>query len=104
MIPPLIVNFTWCEGKSRKHEIRFYPFIPKGNVKKTTAKRKKSDKGSYAMFNYIGLGKLPHMTLFPAAKERPGSPHGSFTLFFWGGGRGAEVKYISSGPWRSWAI
>lgn len=27
--PPLIANFKWDEGQ----EIRFYPFVPKGNLK-----------------------------------------------------------------------
>lgn len=58
-IPSLIVNFKWGNNQ----EIRFYPFIPKENLKKrvlsSTARR-----ANYAMFNYIGLNKLPFFRLY----------------------------------------
>lgn len=57
-IPPVIINFKWDKGQ----EIRFYPFIPRINIKKRilppTAKR-----ANYKMFNYIGLDTLPHFVL-----------------------------------------
>jgi len=63
MIPPLITNFKWKEKGSEKQEIRFYPFIPKRNLKKyqlsKTAKR-----ANYWMFDYIGLDELPYFPLF----------------------------------------
>lgn len=53
--PPLIVNFKWKD----QQEIRFYPFIPKKNLKmyqlSPTARR-----ANYKMFNYVGLDKLPY--------------------------------------------
>src|SRR3989344_188355 len=33
MIPPLIAVFDWEEKAKRKMEIRFYPFVPKINLK-----------------------------------------------------------------------
>lgn len=64
MIPPLIVNFKWAEKGKKYQEIRFYPFIPKSNLKKrqlsSTARR-----ANYKMFNYVGLDKLPHFVLYP---------------------------------------
>jgi DNA-directed RNA polymerase subunit RPC12/RpoP len=61
--PPLFVNFKWVErGKSRQ-EIRFYPFVPKVNLRKyqlsPTARR-----ANYKMFNYIGLDKLPYFLVY----------------------------------------
>ena len=60
IIPPLIVNFHWeADGKPR-HEIRFYPFIPKTKLKKyqlsPTARR-----ANYKMFRYTDLNKIPHL-------------------------------------------
>lgn len=58
-IPPLIVNFRWKGGQ----EIRFYPFIPKINIKRrvlsATARR-----ANYKMFNYVGMSDLPYFTLY----------------------------------------
>lgn len=34
MVPPLFVNFVWKEKRKTRREIRFYPFIPKANLKK----------------------------------------------------------------------
>lgn len=59
MVPPLITNFKWKNGQ----EIRYYPFIPKKNLKKKqlppTAKR-----ANYKMFNYVGLDELPYFILY----------------------------------------
>ncbi len=63
MIPPLFANFKWFDSGLLKQEIRFYPFVPKCNLKKrilsATAQRK-----NYKMFNYVGLDKLPSFLLF----------------------------------------
>jgi hypothetical protein len=58
-ITPLIVNFKWKD----KQKILFFPFIQRNNLKKRqlppTARR-----ANYKMFNYVGLDKLPHFTLY----------------------------------------
>lgn len=63
MIPPTITNFKWEDKKGVHQEIRFYPFVPKKNLKKyqlpETAKR-----ANYWMFNYKGLDKLPYFVLY----------------------------------------
>jgi hypothetical protein len=63
MIPSLIVNFKWIKKEAIHQEIRFYPFIPKANLKKhqlsSTAQR-----ANYKMFNYIDIHKIPHFVLF----------------------------------------
>lgn len=61
--PPIFVNFKWQDNKVDRQEIRFYPFVPKANLRKyqlsPTARR-----ANYKMFNYIGLDKLPHFVVF----------------------------------------
>ena len=61
--PPLITNFAWTDRTGVHQEIRFYPFIPKKNLKmhklSPTARR-----ANYKMFNYIGINNLPYFTLF----------------------------------------
>lgn len=63
LVPPLITNFKWREKGEDRQEIRFYPFVPKTNLKKyqlpPTAKR-----ANYWMFNYVGLDELPFFVLF----------------------------------------
>ncbi len=63
LMPPLIVNYKWKEKRQNRQEIRFYPFIPKKNLKKrqlsSTARR-----ANYKMFNYVGLKTLPHFVLY----------------------------------------
>lgn len=63
-VPPLITNYRWTGGQ----EIRFYPFIPKANLKKRqlspTARR-----ANYKMFNYVGLDKLPYIILYQFSQE-----------------------------------
>lgn len=63
IIPSLITNYRWIKKGIEKQEIRFYPFIPKINLKKrklsSTARR-----ANYWMFNYIGLDKLPYFILY----------------------------------------
>ncbi len=64
LMAPLIVNFKPENGE---HEIRFYPFIPKKNLKKYLADIKSRDR-KYWMFNYINLDKIPYFILFPKQK------------------------------------
>lgn len=62
-MPPLIANYKWVDNSGEHQEIRFYPFIPKKNLKhralSPTARR-----ANYKMFNYIGLDKLPYFILY----------------------------------------
>lgn len=51
LIPPLIVNFKWLEGKEEKQEIRFYPFVRKFNLKKRVANIKSHNR-IYNVFDY----------------------------------------------------
>lgn len=51
LVPPLIANFHWEEGKTKHQEIRFYPFIKKGNLSKYIANIHQGER-RYAMFNY----------------------------------------------------
>lgn len=62
-VPPLIANFRWIEKDVERQEIRFYPFIPKVNLKKNLVKFSSKRKDTW-MFNYIGLDRLPFFTLF----------------------------------------
>lgn len=63
LVPPLITNFKWIEKEVDRQEIRFYPFVPKKNLKKyqlsETARR-----ANYWMFRYEGLDNLPYFTMF----------------------------------------
>jgi len=61
--PPLITNFKWTDKLGNHQEIRFYPFIAKINFKKHKLS-KKARRANYWMFNYVGLDKLPFMTLY----------------------------------------
>ena len=63
MMPSLIVNFVWTEKETEKQEIRFYPFIPKKNLKKRTLSET-ARRANYKMFNYIGLDVLPYLVLY----------------------------------------
>lgn len=61
--PPIFVNFIWQEKGKGRQEIRFYPFVPKTNLRKyqlsSTARR-----ANYKMFNYVGLDKLPYFVVY----------------------------------------
>lgn len=63
LMPSLIANFKWAEKGISKHEIRFYPFIPKTNLKKRTLSAE-ARRANYKMFNYIGLDKLPYIVVY----------------------------------------
>lgn len=62
-VPPLIANFKWVEKDKLCQEIRFYPFIPKLNLKKYIA-HFKSERKDLTMFNYVGIDKLPYFILY----------------------------------------
>lgn len=62
IIPPLIVNFKWLEKGLQKQEVRFYPFVPKINLKKYKLSEK-ARRANYWMFRYIGLDSLPYFVL-----------------------------------------
>ena len=59
MVPSTFVNFKWKNGQ----EIRFYPFIPRLNLKNyqlsPTARR-----ANYKMFLYSDLDKLPYFVVY----------------------------------------
>jgi len=61
--PSMIANFKWKDKTGNHQEIRFYPFVPKKNLKKyqlpPTARR-----ANYWMFNYIGLDSLPYFVVY----------------------------------------
>jgi len=61
--PPLIVNFRWQEEGKARQEIRFYPFVPKDNLKKSF-RNIQSRNRKYWMFNYTGLDKLPYFVAY----------------------------------------
>ncbi len=61
--PPLITNFRWSDKTGAHQEIRFYPFVPKKNLKKYRLPEH-ARRANYWMFNYIGLDKLPYFILY----------------------------------------
>ena len=63
MTPPIFVNFNW-KGKSGHHqEIRFYPFVPKKNLRKYQLSAK-ARRANYWMFTYVGMDKLPKFIVY----------------------------------------
>ena len=65
MVPPLITNFKWQENGVLRQEIRFYPFIPKANLKKRFTTIKKSGRELW-MFNYTKIDSLPYFVVYKA--------------------------------------
>ena len=64
LVPALIANFIWKEKGIDKQEIRFYPFIPKKNLKKRKLSET-SRRPNYEMFNYVGLeSDIPYFVLY----------------------------------------
>lgn len=63
MVPPLIVNFKWTEGRVRKRKVLFYPFIPRTTLTKFKLSRHHKQR-NYKMFKYRDLKELPHFTLY----------------------------------------
>jgi DNA-directed RNA polymerase subunit RPC12/RpoP len=62
MVPPLITNFKWSDKEGKHQEIRFYPFVPKVNLKMHQLSEK-ARRANYKMFNYIGIDEIPFFTL-----------------------------------------
>ncbi len=58
VIPPLIVNYKWSGGQ----EIRFYPFIPRENLKFRRLPPA-AIRANLKMFDYINLNSLPYLVL-----------------------------------------
>jgi DNA-directed RNA polymerase subunit RPC12/RpoP len=63
VVPSLIANYKWSDKSGDHQEIRFYPFIPKRNLKHRTLSPI-ARRANYKMFNYIGLDELPHFVLY----------------------------------------
>src|SRR3990167_7927443 len=64
--PPTIVNFKWKKKGKRHQEIRFYPFVPRKNLRKYQLS-KKARRADYWMFNYVGMNdrsKVPFFVLY----------------------------------------
>ncbi|MFA6281638.1 MAG: DpnI domain-containing protein [Candidatus Omnitrophota bacterium] len=61
--PPTFVNFKWQENKKNRQEIRFYPFVPKKNLRKYKLSEK-ARRANYWMFNYIDMDKLPYFVVY----------------------------------------
>ena len=61
--PPIFVNFKWDEKGKEKQEIRFYPFVPKKNLRKYQLSEI-ARRANYKMFHYIGLDILPHFLMY----------------------------------------
>lgn len=62
MVPPLITNFKWSDKEGKHQEIRFYPFVPKVNLKMHQLSEN-ARRANYKMFNYIGIDEIPFFTL-----------------------------------------
>jgi len=61
--PPLIANFKWRDKSGFHQEIRFYPFVPKKNLKKYKLPEH-ARRANYWMFNYVGLDNLPFFVVY----------------------------------------
>ena len=61
--PPIFANFKWSEKGKNKQEIRFYPFVPKLNLRKYQLSAK-ARRANYKMFNYVGLDTLPYFVVY----------------------------------------
>jgi ssDNA-binding Zn-finger/Zn-ribbon topoisomerase 1 len=61
--PPIFANFKWTEKGIEKQEIRFYPFVPKKNLRKYKLSEK-ARRANYWMFTYVGLDSLPFFSVY----------------------------------------
>jgi len=61
--PPIFANFKWIEKGKQRQEIRFYPFVPKKNLRKYKLSAK-ARRANYWMFNYVNLDKLPYFVVY----------------------------------------
>jgi hypothetical protein len=63
LAPQLIVNFKWkAKNGGLNQEIRFYPFIAKGNIQKYQLSAK-ARRANYRMFKYVGLESAPFIVM-----------------------------------------
>ena len=62
MVPPLITNFKWKDKEGDHQEIRFYPFVPKINLKMHQLSPE-ARRANYKMFNYIDIDEIPFFVL-----------------------------------------
>ncbi len=65
IIPPLIVNYKWDGGQ----EIRFYPFIPRENLKFRQLSPN-AIRANLKMFDYVNLKTLPYLVTYSKRNER----------------------------------
>jgi len=63
MVPSLFLNFNWEENGLSQSEIRFYPFVPKKNLRKYTLSPT-ARRANYRIFTYIDMDKLPYFVVF----------------------------------------
>jgi len=56
------IGLVWKEKSKTRREIRFYPFIPKVNLKKYKLSAQ-ARRENYWMFKYIGLNRLPYFVM-----------------------------------------
>jgi len=63
IMPPLFINFKWTEKGFTRQQIRFYPFVPRKNLRQRTLPES-AKRAGLKMFDYIGLDKLPHFILY----------------------------------------
>lgn len=61
MVLPMFANFKWQENGKDRQEIRFYPFIPKKNLKHYKLSEK-AVRANYHMFRYENLDTIPYFT------------------------------------------
>jgi len=61
--PPLFLNFKWEQKGESKQEIRFYPFVPKKNLKKYKLSEN-ARRANYMMFRYEEMDKLPYFEMY----------------------------------------
>ena len=69
LMPPLFLNFKWREKKLNNQEIRFYPFIPRKNLRKYKLSEK-ARRANYWMFQYKNMNNLPHFICYHNFSKR----------------------------------
>ena len=63
LLPPLFINFRWREGRVRRSQIIFFPFVPSTHLAKWTLSSQ-AKRAGYRMFNYVRLSELPQSVVF----------------------------------------
>ncbi len=63
LVPSLFLNFKWSEKGKQKQEIRFYPFVPKTNLRKYKLSEK-AVRANYWMFNYVRMNEVPYFLVY----------------------------------------